>query len=157
MVEFRGEIYGNAKDFFMKKVVEKLQFIYLVAFTCIAPLALLFMYKIGVLWLFWIYPLCVAVLFFIVRIAFKKGNKDILIKRVYVEGKHIFSVSSNGEYKFKIESVKKIIDYGEFYFVAFSKFLIVEDIVCQKNLLTKGTLEEFEALFEDKIVRVTVS
>lgn len=154
MIEFCGDLCGNAKEFFYKKTIEKLQFVYLVTFTCIAPLALFFMYKIGVLWVFWIYPLCVAVLCLIVRISFKKGNKDILIKRVYVEGKYIFSVSSNGKHKFKIESVKKVIDYGDFYFVAFSKLLVVEDIVCQKKLLTKGTLEEFESLFEDKIFRV---
>lgn len=118
-----------------------------------APLAFIFMYKIGVLDIFWIYPLGVAVLCLIARIALKKYNKDLLIKRVYVEGSHIFSVSSNGTHKFKIKSIKKVTDYGEFYFIGFSKFLAVEDIVCQKNLLKKGTLEEFEALFEDKIVR----
>lgn len=153
MIEFRGDLCGNAKEFFINKFIEKLQFIYLVAFICIAPFWFRFSYEIGVLRLFWVYPLCIAVLFIIVRIAYKKWNKDILIKRVYVEGSHIFSVSSNGTHKFKIKSVKKVIDYGEFYFIAFSKFLAVEDIVCQKNLLTKGTLEEFEALFEDKIIR----
>ena len=153
MIEFRGELSDNVKEFFMKKVVEKLYFLYLVAFICIAPFWFRFSYEIGVLDIFWIYPLGIAVLFLIVKIAFKKGNKDVLIKRVYVEGSHIFSVSSNGTYKFKIKSIKKVTDYGEFYFIEFSKFLAVEDIVCQKNLLTKGTLEEFEALFEDKLVR----
>ena len=52
-----------------------------------------------------------------------------------------------------IDSVDTVIDYGDWYHLLFN----FEDrdtyFVCQKNLLTKGTLEEFEALFDGKIER----
>ena len=52
-----------------------------------------------------------------------------------------------------IDSVKRVVDYGEWYDFVF--YYSDRDLyfVCQKSLLTKGTLEEFEALFEGKIVR----
>ena len=52
-----------------------------------------------------------------------------------------------------LSSVKTVIDYGEWYYFVFNFSDRDPYFVCQKSLLTKGTLEEFEALFEDKIER----
>lgn len=156
MVEFNGNLYGNPMLFFLKQVVKKLQILFVVVFTCLAPLVLLFAYKIGVLKFVWVYPFAVFMLCLFTRILLKTGNKDVLIKRVYVEGDYIYSVTHKEKYKFKIKSAKKVTDYGDFYFIAFSPFLPVPDIVCQKDLLSKGTLEEFELLFGERIVKKSV-
>lgn len=50
-----------------------------------------------------------------------------------------------------INEVKKVIDYGECYFIIYTD--VAQAIVCQKDLIKEGTLEEFEALFEGKIKR----
>ena len=51
-----------------------------------------------------------------------------------------------------IDDVVKVLDYGEWYLID------VGDrdgrFICQKDLLTSGTLEEFEEIFKDKICRV---
>ena len=47
--------------------------------------------------------------------------------------------------------VKKVIDYGECYFIIYTD--VAQAIVCQKDLIKEGTLEEFEALFAGKIKR----
>ena len=51
-----------------------------------------------------------------------------------------------------MSSVKKLIDYGGCYHIVFY-FPKEKDIFCQKNLITKGTIDAFERLFEGKIVR----
>ena len=57
------------------------------------------------------------------------------------------------EYR-NIEDVKCVRDFGEFYELVFPFGKISEKFICQKDLLSKGTLAEFEALFGDKILRV---
>ena len=52
-----------------------------------------------------------------------------------------------------IDDVPGIVDYGEWYSICLDVGLVETDIHCQKSLLTQGTLEEFEALFEGKIER----
>ena len=52
----------------------------------------------------------------------------------------------------EFSSIKKIIDYGEWYKIAFSHEKQDDSFVMQKNLITHGTIEEFEQLFKDKIV-----
>ena len=53
----------------------------------------------------------------------------------------------------EISSVKKIIDYGEWYYLKF--YYLDRDLyfVCQKDLLTQGNLEMFESLFDGKVVK----
>ena len=52
-----------------------------------------------------------------------------------------------------ISKVKKVLDMGEWYYVIFKFGDISNSWICQKNLLIKGSLEEFEKLFEGKLVR----
>ena len=52
-----------------------------------------------------------------------------------------------------ISEVVKVVDFGEWYCVFFSSRHLVTHYVCQKNLIVKGTIEDFEKLFKGKIVR----
>lgn len=52
-----------------------------------------------------------------------------------------------------VELVRKVYDYGEFYFISFRFGKISCYFICQKSLLTQGTIEDFEKLFDGKIVR----
>ena len=52
-----------------------------------------------------------------------------------------------------ISAVNKVYDYGDFYFISFVFGNISEKYVCQKNLLSKGTLDQFEKIFEPKLVK----
>lgn len=61
----------------------------------------------------------------------------------------------NGKWPKKVKplsSVKKVIDEGEWYDIVF-KYDNSWYWVIQKDLITKGTIEEFEKLFEGKIIR----
>ena len=52
-----------------------------------------------------------------------------------------------------ISDVKKVVDHGEFYELSFVFGKVSDKFICQKSLLTKGTLEEFKAMFGDKVYR----
>ena len=51
----------------------------------------------------------------------------------------------------KISSIKKIIDYGDWYCIVFVMDPS-DTIACQKNLMTKGTIQDFEETFKNKII-----
>lgn len=55
--------------------------------------------------------------------------------------------------QYKLYDVKRIIDYGYFYVFIFYFPNLDKRFICQKDLIVKGTIEEFEQIFEDKIVR----
>ena len=50
-----------------------------------------------------------------------------------------------------MKKIKKVLDAGDCYYIIYAD--INNCIVCQKNLIKEGTIEEFETLFEGKIVR----
>jgi len=52
-----------------------------------------------------------------------------------------------------ISEVVKVRDYGHAYYLRFKKQPDAKWWICQKDLLTEGSIEEFEALFEGKIIR----
>ena len=53
-----------------------------------------------------------------------------------------------------IGDAKQVRDFGEFYEIVFLFGKISDKFICQKNLLTKGTLEQFESLFNGKLQRI---
>ncbi len=58
-----------------------------------------------------------------------------------------------GEVIKNISDVKKVYDKGDWY--EFNCFFPHRNInlLCQKDWIKQGTIEEFEKLFEDKLVR----
>ena len=52
-----------------------------------------------------------------------------------------------------IDLVEKIVDKQESFELKFSN--PSEVVICQKDLIAEGTIEEFEEIFKDKIVRKT--
>ena len=52
-----------------------------------------------------------------------------------------------------ITKVKKVLDMGEWYYIIFKFGDISNSWICQKDLITKGTIEDFEKIFEGKIKR----
>lgn len=78
-------------------------------------------------------------------------STDILIQ---IDGNYISRSGYTGVIKKPLSKVKKVIDTGDWYYVIFNRINdISASFVCQKDLIREGTLEQFEALFEGKIVR----
>lgn len=84
----------------------------------------------------------------------KKALRLVIPTRVVIEDDGlIISESDKFHLEGGIENVEKVIDYGEWYKIIFQRGYRSARYVCQKSLITKGTLEEFEKLFEGKIKR----
>ena len=75
-------------------------------------------------------------------------------KKIVTDNDYIISIADKYSDSRNINDVKLVRDFGEFYEIIFPFGKISEKFICQKNLLVKGTIEEFEALFGDKIVRI---
>ena len=67
--------------------------------------------------------------------------------------KHIVCITDRYEEIRKLKDVKRVTDRGEHYEIDFVYGRLSSSFVCQKTLLSKGTLEKFEALFEGKLVK----
>ena len=83
------------------------------------------------------------------------SSSDYLPKRIVLDDDHITSYSEKLIDTKYIEDVKEVRDHGTFYELVFPRGNISHQYFCQKDLLTQGTLEEFEAMFEGKISRET--
>lgn len=81
----------------------------------------------------------------------KQEHQSMLPKRVYVDDKHIVCVADRYTDSRLLSDVKKVIDRGEYYELFFVFGKMSEKYICQKSLLTKGSLTQFEALFSGKL------
>ena len=70
---------------------------------------------------------------------------------IYIEDNHIVCIAEKYEEIRKLSDIKRVIDRGEYYEIDFPYGKISEKFICQKSLLSKGTLAEFEALFDGKL------
>lgn len=87
----------------------------------------------------------------IVKKNFIQWNYDIIF------GSDVIKVISNHQNgvttETPIKKIKKVVDNGGYYLLYVSRFDASISIICQKDLLIDGSLEEFEKLFEGKLVR----
>ena len=154
MIKFDGHLTGRAEKHFHKRARELGQKIILLAELFLLPVAIYISWGlrswqviVGYLLLFGF----IFLLTFIPKSA--KEKKAWLPKRINVEDEYISCVADKYSESKRIDEAKCVLDFGEFYEVVFPFGKMSEKFICQKSLLTEGTLEEFEALFADKIKR----
>lgn len=155
MIEFNGYISGESEKYYWKnsrrigiKILICTLLLLLPPFITIARITQEWFILIGYCSLFVILPLAA----FIPKS--KKEQKLLLPKKIATDGEYIVSLSGKFEDSKNINDVKFVRDFGEFYELVFPMGKVSEKFICQKDLLVKGTIEEFEALFGDKIVRM---
>lgn len=74
-------------------------------------------------------------------------------KKIYINEDKAITVEFEASSVYKEYSkIRKIIDYGDRYIVKLH-FPKVDGFLIQKDLIKNGTIEEFETLFADKIIR----
>lgn len=158
MIEFKGYLTGTSQKYFCNQIV-KLQRIFCVfvsvpafIFFCLYAYFLSGGYidpKI-ILFIFVMF----ALVYMLPRIQTKKEKEKITPQRVYIENDIIISQSNALVESRTIKDVKEVRDYGEFYYLVFPFGKYSYRFVCQKNLLTNGTIADFESLFAGKIKRM---
>lgn len=153
MIEFKGNLSEAARNFILRQNQRGALFISLFALTpfIVANLCLALFEDM----LFLMFLPC-WILFIVLSYLIKpKGKKleDMMTNRVVIE-EACLERESSAEYNHtEIEDIKKIIDYGEFYKIVFYFPSMNSRFICQKDLITQGSIEEFEERFSDKIIR----
>ena len=83
----------------------------------------------------------------------KKTRQNFMPTKILVNQDSIQFTSKVAQETRYLADVKEVRDYGEFYDVIFRFGKKSEFYICEKDLLSHGTLEAFEELFKGKIVR----
>ena len=150
MIEFRGELSEECKRYLLYQQFSMAFFfvpLLLIVFG-IPAIILSFTHD-------WIFSLIIP---FFIFAGFmggmpprKKDYSVMMPSRVYIEDELIVSESDRFHHERMVSEVVKVIDWGNFYEFRFSPRL--RGVVCQKDLISSGTLTDFEDMFHDKIIR----
>ncbi|MBR2876532.1 MAG: hypothetical protein IKC01_05295 [Clostridia bacterium] len=157
MIVFDGYLTGESKKFFINKYLNNGGKFIAVLLSLTIPI-----------WLYLSLQLCgddwfvpiVSLLILIPVSSFcsrffisKKEKERINLKKIVVKGDEIKLISDKSRLVNYISRVKAVYDYGEFYEIKFPAIYFTTICICQKDLLSKGSIEEFENIFSGKIVR----
>ena len=77
----------------------------------------------------------------------------MLPNRIWLDEDYIYCQAKAYLEQKCIDDVKRVYEYADFYELCFPFGNISIRFICQKSLLTQGTLEEFESLFKGKITK----
>ena len=155
MIEFKGDLSNSCKKFLIKKQIisqTKASLFTAIFFAVIISLVAI-PDRLGLLLLF--IPLAIFVCFSMIP-PNSKAQKSFIPKRIYIDldNNEIIHECETTQRSHSIQSVKSIIDYGEWYYFEFDFTSRDLYYVCQKDLIVEGTLEDFEMLFSGKIKRL---
>ena len=160
MIKFEGKLSGTAEKFYLQKSVRTEQILLLsilalsipgVLFTAIVYLSIP-LFKLRSLLI--VYSVSLMLIYLMPKLPGNaKSKREYMPNRISIEDQCIVLISNKHTDSKLIEHVKVVYDCGEYYDIRFpfGHYTSVP-LICQKNLLTKGTIEEFEALFDGKII-----
>ena len=148
MIEFEGKVSKSVT----KHIMRKFLMVGIIVDIIVLLLGVSFFVSIG---MNWVVSLIISFSSASISIVISVCSvKEALPLRICIEDDQTISGTyANGYGTRKLDQVKKVIDYGDFYDITFVLLYRWRNCVCQKDLITQGTIEEFEQLFEDKIVR----
>lgn len=156
MIEFTGYITGAAEKCFMRKS-RKIGLSFVAVAILFSLPATFYIGKVILRDNAFIYAMLGGLCILLLLCFIPKGKKEhfaLLPKRIYADKTHIVCVADRYTDSKLISDVTKVIDHGEYYELCFPFGKVSEKFICQKNLLTSGSLKEFEALFEGKVIRM---
>ena len=160
MIRFDGALTGVAKEYFIKKMIKRMSvFLFIMVFSTL-PFWICFCVATDTGYAAIYATLVLAplssLLFSVFATISKKSKERANIKKVIIKDDKISIISEEISPKRTVKRVKKVCDYGEYYELVFSPFDLLSVCVCQKSLLSKGSIKEFEELFADKLIKKEV-
>lgn len=156
MIEFNGYLTGAAEKYFYRKSQILGRNILLITMIVVFPLFWMISKWSRSIEILWAYGILFACIPLFCRIPKRRKTRiDWTPKKIFIDEDYIVSVASAYTESKLIDDVKLVRDFGDFYEIVFPFGKVSEKFICQKDLLGKGTIEEFEALFEGKLERKT--
>ena len=158
MIRFKGNLSGTCQKYIRRKEGIVQSIIFTIVFIILAfPLYLMITPVITseVFWaMYLIIYLCFMLLSFLLPLKkdfLKSIPHEIIIS---MEDDIIVSVSANNTLEMTVSSVETVFDMGLWYVLKFSPGPNYPPrFICQKDLIVEGTIEDFEKLFEEKIIK----
>ena len=152
VIKFCGEISGKCKQYLLHRESKHGLIAGFITATIFSILAILLM--ISVHWVFVIFLPILIVMALLAGLPPNKNSYDLIMPSsvaIYFEKGILISQSNKFYHEQSIDEIKYIVDYGEWYHIFF--FNRNGRFICQKKLICQGTLEDFEQLFDGKIVK----
>jgi len=154
MIEFNGYLSGEAEHRFFQKTRNLGQGLLLASLLLFLPPII----SIGIKSKNWLLIAMYCAMFVVIPLLAhipktQKEKNKISPKRIYTDGEAITCIAEGYTECRLVKDAKKVLDRGEYYEIVFPFGKVSDKFICQKSLLVRGTLKEFEALFEGKIVR----
>lgn len=153
MIEFKGEFSKTCKEFVLKNEVRCSRIVLTISCFPFIVADIIWWAVSGKLYVLIALP---ALVFPVFLAGIKPREKDygaIMTKRVMIEGNELKCEGDQFRETKTMDQIKCVIDYGEWYQIEFSFPCKSQRFICQKDLITQGTIEDFENLFADKIIR----
>ncbi len=156
MIEFRGELTGECKRFLLRRQIRNQSIVSAIVFVLFSIPMVVLAVSDDPIWLLGFIPLIMLMILSVITPS-KKDQKKFMPICVCIdlEEETIVVHHSETSERFRmISAVKCVEDYGEWYYFVFNYENRAPYFVCQKSLLQKGTLEQFEEIFQYKITRI---
>ena len=160
LIEFQGEVSPENRRFLLHRVAFR-QFcsVFLVSVPGTTLISLVMLDYGWMRWLcaasaFVALDLVGAILAYLHTLT-KKEQKELFPSHICFYADQDHSVLLEGprvRLDLYCDDFLRVVDKGEYYFIDIL-FREGRGVVCQKNLMVQGSIEEFEALFGDKLVR----
>lgn len=146
MIVFEGSISGQCLQNCNKKLKNEI----IISLTIVSIIIIFIWYLIFGFSILILFPAIVCLTMYTIGLAFYKKTNSKPFKIIVDPDERtiVYEAKSEKEHFFMFDDIKSVYDYGEYY-----HFWQGDMFLCQKSLLVQGTLEEFEKLFEGKIIR----
>lgn len=154
MIQFTGYITGTTEKMFWKKAGKLGRRILLITGVILLPVIVVFAYKLHSWFPILLYVVIMPTMLLCISLPkSEKERRAFNPKRIYIEQDYITCFTDQDEESRSIDEVKFVYEYEEFFDIQFYTKNASGKFLCQKDLLTHGTLSEFRKLFEEKIRR----
>lgn len=152
MIEFRGEISEKSRHYIVKKESQHA----MIGMGIVSGVACVPIVILAITW-HWVIAIAIPALVLAVILAgvpVKKNNHSLIIpEKVIIDNDIIISESTKFHFERMVSQVKKVVDMGDWYHIYFCYRYRNPRFICQKDLITQGSIEEFEKMFANIIVK----
>lgn len=163
MIEFKGRLSNKCKEYVIKSSWQLGFFIVIAVCIPFIILSIVLSIKDDCIYLLILIPVALLIFFASLKPGTKAYRKlygkngkiydGELTWHISIEGDIIFAEGIQRSETKYLSNVKKVVDMGDWYKVYFYFPYKSNLFICQKDLIIQGTIEDFENLFSEKIIR----
>lgn len=149
MICFSGVIDNPSKKYFLRKMIKKICMLFVIMFIVLGIPSIFIAIRFQI-YTFLIVSFLTSICPFLILLL---SYREYIATRITIDTEEI-QIEARANCRIcGIEEVEMILDHGSFFDIKIYSPTRIFNCICQKDLIVEGTIEEFEKLFEDKIVR----